>query len=461
MRAFLQKLALECRKTQYYLCLVGLTAALCGCAAGNGAQSAPAPAVSQPSGDASSEAPDEALLVDPILYEAGGYTVALPQDWEGKVLVDVEQNLENGMITVYEKASFEQCRDDWGEESEAGFLFSLVRYDQIQFEHYLSAGAGGITVFARDKNDYCMERFPTDVQYYRSGADPLYEGEDWSDWCTMVEQVEDVKRDFIARNGLQEYDGSEYYDREFTYAGEHRYMLFYPYYDEPDTARENGFTWEEAGWTLILSQPVKQGEGGVWCVERCFHDSVTQWFYSFPTESGMAAADYYPMLQSRADTGEETTHLTPEGAARAWAENAYQEHVILFSPQSFQVLNDVPAGEPHKYAQKLLMQPGRFGWVSDGELIHTGDCPDGASGGLYRSLTQTPWAVPEGVSVDEGNLVYYETESGDRLEIYNSGIVMITQEGDTRIYQPMWNNDNGEVYNEAVLWVTSLEPQSE
>ena len=63
--------------------------------------------------------------------------------------------------------------------------------------------------------------------------------------------------------------------------------------------------------------------------------------------------------------------------------------------------------------------------------------------------------------MDEGNLVYYETESGDRLEIYNSGIVMITQEGSTKIYQPMWNNDNGEVYNEAVLWVTSLETQSE
>ena len=38
---------------------------------------------------------------------------------------------------------------------------------------------------------------------------------------------------------------------------------------------------------------------------------------------------------------------------------------------------------------------------------------------------------------------------------------MITQEGSTKIYQPMWNNDNGEVYNEAVLWVTSLETQSE
>ena len=346
MRALLQKLALECRKTQYYLCLVGLTAALCGCAAGNGAQSAPAPEVSQPSGDASSEAPDEALLVDPILYEAGGYTVALPQDWEGKVLVDVEQNLENGMITVYEKASFEQCRDDWGEESEAGFLFSLVRYDQIQFEHYLSAGAGGITVFARDKNDYCMERFPTDVQYYRSGADPLYEGEDWSDWCTMVEQVEDVKRDFIARNGLQEYDGSEYYDREFTYAGEHRYMLFYPYYDEPDTARENGFTWEEAGWTLILSQPVKQGEGGIWCVERWFDNRYPDWYLVFPTGSGMASADYYNMLQSKADETGESEFLTPEGAAMAWAKEEYPQRT--FSPDSFRILEDMPATQPYK-----------------------------------------------------------------------------------------------------------------
>ena len=191
-----------------------------------------------------------------------------------------------------------------------------------------------------------MERFPTDVQYYRSGADPLYEGEDWSDWCTMVEQVEDVKRDFIARNGLQEYDGSEYYDREFTYDGEHRYMLFYPYYDEPDTARENGFTWEEAGWTLILSQPVKQGEGGIWCVERWFDNRNPDWYLVFPTGSGMASADYYNMLQSEADETGESEFLTPEGAAMAWAKEEYPQRT--FSPDSFRILEDMPATQPYK-----------------------------------------------------------------------------------------------------------------
>ncbi len=428
-----------------------LVVVLCGCAPAGGGQSLPPPETSQPRADTSSAVPQEGLLENPLLYEADGYTVALPREWEGRVLINVDELQETELISVHEKESYEQSLADWKSQG-AGFLFGFVAYDQVEYEEYLCREGTGLRIFARDQDYYYGEQYPTDVQYYRSGVEFLYEGEGWNAWLAMVDQIEAVKQDFIARNGLQEYDGSELYDRDFTYDGEHRYVACFS---------GDGDALENDRVLLVLSQPVKQGEGGVWCVERCFHDSVTQWFYSFPTESGMAAADYYPMLQSRADAGEDTTHLTSEGAARAWAENAYQEHVILFSPQSFQVLDDVPAGEPHKYAQKLLMQPGRFGWVSDGELIHTGACPDGASGGLYRSLTQTPWAVPEGVSVDEGNLVYYETENGDRLEIYDSGIVMITQEGDTRIYQPMWNNDNGEVYNEAVLWVTSLETQSE
>ena len=76
---------------------------------------------------------------------------------------------------------------------------------------------------------------------------------------------------------------------------------------------------------LSLSQPVRQGEGGIWCVERVrFVYSEYDWTDTqlvFPAALGIdqTAADYYAQLQAACDAGEQTELLTPRGAALDYA----------------------------------------------------------------------------------------------------------------------------------------------
>ena len=75
--------------------------------------------------------------------------------------------------------------------------------------------------------------------------------------------------------------------------------------------------------TLVLSQPAKQGEGGLWCVERVF-DVFGNSYFRFP-DTHLAAADYYAALQAECDAGKHPELLTPLGAAGAFIAERYGE----------------------------------------------------------------------------------------------------------------------------------------
>ena len=73
-------------------------------------------------------------------------------------------------------------------------------------------------------------------------------------------------------------------------------VTIYPYNDpeNPDAVT----------WTLVLSQPVTQGEGGIWCAERLYYGGMdTDPFYILP-DTDLTAADYYAQLQAQADGGQ-------------------------------------------------------------------------------------------------------------------------------------------------------------
>jgi len=112
---------------------------------------------------------------------------------------------------------------------------------------------------------------------------------------------------------LTAYGARELFGLDYTYGGEH-VELGCRFPGEPMDLV-----------ILSLSQPAKQGEGGVWCVERVrFVYSQYDWTDThlvFPAALGydMTAADYYAQLQAACDAGEHPELLTPEGAALAYA----------------------------------------------------------------------------------------------------------------------------------------------
>ena len=83
---------------------------------------------------------------------------------------------------------------------------------------------------------------------------------------------------------------------DFSYGGNHIYVTIYPYNDPENPDAET--------WTLVLSQPVTQGEGGIWCAERLYYGAMdADPFYILP-DTDLTAADYYAQLQAQADAGQ-------------------------------------------------------------------------------------------------------------------------------------------------------------
>ncbi len=216
------------------------------------------------------------------------------------------------LLRVYEKASLEAAEVDWGDSDGVGFLFGITALDEAAFERYLCADGSGISLFAQGGDWYYAETFPSDVQFYRSGGVIDTESEEWKQWENLCALGSQVCNDIITRNGLTPYSDSEFWSREFTYDSNHAYVQYYPYFTFDGDKR----IYE----TLVLSQPVRQGDGGIWCVERVY-DAYGR-IYPYYPDSGMASADYYRSLQADCDAGKDTQLLTPLGAAKRFGAEA-------------------------------------------------------------------------------------------------------------------------------------------
>ena len=122
-------------------------------------------------------------------------------------------------------------------------------------------------------------------------------------WTELQSLGEEVVADFITRNGLVPYTLDTFYEQETTYDGEH---LCYAYYETPIDA--------EPALTLLLSQPVRQGEGGIWCVDRIYEPHYGQTFCFFPAcrdVSVGSAEEFYAAAQAQCDAGERFDLLEP------------------------------------------------------------------------------------------------------------------------------------------------------
>lgn len=339
----------------------------------------------QQTGDpAAKQTPPEAGFADnaDAFYDFGSVQIALPIEHLDRLIVETgEDDCEEdrplyprSLMRVYEKASVEALEKLYGSSEGGGFLWGIVEMDQAQFEQLLTNDVGGCQIFARDGDLYYAKLHPTDVQYFRENGEIDMESEDWQMWETLNALGDEICADIIERNGLTPYSQWEFYARPFTWESEHAYIEYYNYYTFDGSKSEF--------YTLILSQPAKQGGGGLWCVERMIDEYGTT--YPLFPDSGLPATDYYAGLQTECDVGEHPELLTPLGAAEDFVRNSgwFNDEPVAES-FAFTAEVDSDYAEANQTMSRtisaLLVRPET---VTDAELL---DCI-----GCFRNDT---WAV--------------------------------------------------------------------
>lgn len=205
-----------------------------------------------------------------------GYTLALPEEYRDKVtLAPPDALVESVLFVLHHTASVALL-------PHAGFMFSIVRHTPAQFEDYWVGyeATGGSNHFARDEHYYYSVEFPTDVQSHPDVRE---------EYAALLWLRDAILERFIADNGLTTYDHhAEVLAPEYTYPGEH--VLYQITLGSGDV------------FTAVLSHPVRQGEGAIWCVERMIQEDYGNVHFAMP-DTDLTAAEYYAALQAEADAG--------------------------------------------------------------------------------------------------------------------------------------------------------------
>ncbi|NLC15154.1 MAG: hypothetical protein GX784_02380 [Firmicutes bacterium] len=290
------------------------------------------------------------------IYERDGLAIAIPGEYADRLLIDpVEHDDERTLISVYQKAAYEKYPG-------MGLLFHIVRYTEAEYEQALNAVDTGLSFFARDDACYYGFTFPTDVQ----------SPEDYEEYQALFSSVGDfVRNDFVQRNRLTAYDDDEFFSRTYTYDSEHVFITYYPYYSV------NGS--KDVVWILCLSQPARQGEGGIWCVER-WRDEIGNVYVYFPDADGVPSREYYAALQTEADAARQDPQfdaghslLDPEHVASEFVKGVFGHTPVAGSferTDSFGTPQELFARSSrniHDYMPKLIAE-GKDG-VSPYDLL--------------------------------------------------------------------------------------------
>ena len=135
-----------------------------------------------------------ALRDDVIQFPCDNLAIAIPNEYKDEVTVENGEDIEgeDTLISVY-----------WNgmQNKESGWLFSIKRYDQTQYEQHLAEGISGEVIFAKDEEwYYCYAKY----------AFPFGLGgnsEEGQRWKFLHAQLGlEVLGDFIARNEVELFD---------------------------------------------------------------------------------------------------------------------------------------------------------------------------------------------------------------------------------------------------------------
>lgn len=375
------------------------------------------------------------LLTDAALYDlGGGLTLAIPTDIVEDTMVLFEEDLGDGsepvFPRVYHRSSYEAAIEDL--DAPMGFLFSFFRYDQVGYEqNYLAVHGGtGQTIFARDGAWYYGMAYPTDVQFFTADGDQDTDSADYRRWEYVRSRIPDIQADFIVSNGLTPYSGAEL-DRPFLWTGEHRYVEVH----SADYA---------VSLTLLLSQPVTQGSGGIWCVEGSFDNNYGGWGRELPYGIQVTAAEYYGDLQAQVDQGHRPGLLDPVQAAMDWYREKYDAGTL--DGLTFTLLEGAPAGDLGSTIGRVTGQTGTLESLfyldgdpgsSEGRLAFHD--PEFLSGEVRWYLQTFVWMEGQGPETIEGEAVRYQAESGDELLfLEEDGLLRITIGDAVSWYRPAY-----------------------
>jgi beta-lactamase regulating signal transducer with metallopeptidase domain len=434
-------------RTAVLLSLV-LLLGLVGCAAVSGVKETER--AEPPSAEAVASPPESspaAELDGVTLYEKYGLAIAIPNEIIDRLVI-TEPELSDGshLISVYEKQSLEDARADFGDDAGMGFIFSIARYTKAQYEAFLASDGSGQSFFARDDTYYYGWFTATDVQFYRSGGEISTESDDWKKWEELIEKCGDIKTDFIDRNHVTAYSDSEFREQEHTWDSAHVYLSYYPYQAYPDTAVAQGFTWQDVAYTLILSQPAAQGDKGIWCVERWFDENGSL-YYVFPRDITVSAADYYAGLQKAADSGGDTTLLTPDEAALDFVKEYFAHE--LATEDSFRRIDGEVAGNVWQLARQVFDDMGTLqaatidasGNSTDREALAVPEQLKPISSYASHALYPYIWLKAEAPEKITGGVIYFRNDDGSKTVTFfeQGSLLCVNVDGTDKWYRPAYS----------------------
>jgi len=400
---------------------------------------------------------------DVAIYDCGGCQIALPTRYIDQLLIKTEfPDAEAGWIPlmeVYEKASYEASMADYG--SEGGFLFGFAVFDQATFEQMISADGSGVDIFATDGKRYFAYTYPTDVQFFRSDEEIDTESKDWDSWEELNQVGETFREDFLTRNGLQSFTARDYINQRAE--EDHACLRYYPY------SLRDGDT--RIYYQLLLRQPARQGEGGVWAVDQWLDVYGSQSLY-FP-DSGKPSAEYYAQLQEECDAGEHPEYLTPAGAAAVFAEDYFGHET---AGGSFEEVPAVDYGyiERNEALQRMVLNVMFDRVEDDMELLErVGEATADNWGVLGRFQYGSDWFEPlmdavfaaavdeEQQARDKAVMSFYLATQDTRTDFHTplSNILQIQQRADPEAFQAAlseFSREDQELLTGAVLWAQSV-----
>ena len=214
----------------------------------------------------------------------------LPEELSGQVTAVVTGHFTDEIVTYYYTPEFNE------EEMENDYLksrfFTVQRVTPGEFEDEYNnhVTVGYLSFPGRDSASY----YVLDDANGGVVVDDVYGYDQVA--TALTEWVEGL---FAADDAITPIDLSDTpFVDDFSYSGNHIDVTVWPYGDSDDP--------DAPYWTLVLSQPATQGDGGIWCVERAFYtdeNGVQLTMYVLP-ETDLTAAEYYAQLQAQADAGE-------------------------------------------------------------------------------------------------------------------------------------------------------------
>lgn len=258
----------------------------------------------------------------------------LPADYTDSVMLKPQADLSEGLfLSAYYAA-------DYDAKTDFGWLLNVEQWDQAALEKHLCADdTSGTVCFARDDAHYYAVSSPTDVRCSPENGD---------DYHTIQENLmEWAKNTVLSFAGVEAMDEQALRNQPFTYEGNHRDVVYYPYY------AVNGDRTGE--WTLLLSQPVTQGGGGIWCVERWQGVGEFLDTHLVRPDTELTNAAYYADLQKQADSGEAAWACSPTEVCLRFVSTLGGEHrnATADSFSMGEVYSSVPGSGNEQAAEKL------------------------------------------------------------------------------------------------------------